>query len=173
VRNRIPRDLIIVAAFVVAIIGALAVCAVPNLYTAIQRSKQKRTYATLRDWGLSVDAYQSTHGHYPRPGYYGSIAGLTPLISGKLPVVDGWGYPLIYHASKSHYAIRSTARDGINDRRVDPGLTKRLDDDLLYADGGFVRVMDGICGSEGSTDDWDVKKYGECASCHPAHVRHS
>lgn len=57
--------------------------------------------------------------------------------------------------------------------RIDHGQTKDFDDDALYADGGFVRVTEGICGGSDGTDDWDVKKYGECASCHPRQVRHS
>src|ERR1019366_9008894 len=89
---------------------------------------------------------------------------VTPLIPQKLPVVDGWGHPIIYHGSKNHFALRSTARDGINDHRIDSGLTKNLDDDVLYADGRFLRVMDGICGGgDLKGDDWDVKKYGECS----------
>jgi len=169
VRKKLLRDLIVVA----VILGALAAYVAPNLYTAMQRSKQKRTYATLRDWGLLVEAYESTHGSYPRAGYYGPVDGLTPLIASKLPVVDAWGHPLLYHGSKSHYALRSTARDGVNDHRIDLGVTTNFDDDALYADGRFVRVTKGMCGGTDGTDDWDVKKYGECASCHPAHVRHS
>lgn len=160
-------------AIVVVLLAGLAAIAVPNLYTAIQRAKQKRTIATLRDWGDAIDDYRGRHGGSPRAGYYGPVAGITSLISRKLPVVDGWGFPLIYHATSHHYAIRSTARDGVNDHRVEPGVTTHLDDDALYADGGFVRVMNGICGDGNTADDWDVKKYGECASCHPAHVRHS
>jgi type II secretory pathway pseudopilin PulG len=169
VRKNLLRDLIVIA----VVLGALAALIAPNLYTAMQRSKQKRTYATLRDWGMAVEAYATTHGSYPRAGYYGAVVGLTPLISKKLPVVDGWGHPLIYHGSKNHYALRSTARDGIDDHRIKLGVTTNFDDDALYADGGFVRVTEGICGDGSEGDDWDVKKYGECASCHPHHVRHS
>ena len=168
-RKNLLRDF----AIVVVLLGTLAALAVPNFYTALQRGKQRRTYVALRDWGSAIDEDRSRHGSFPRAGYYGPVAGLKMRSSQKMSFVDGWGHPLIYHASKSHYAIRSTGRDGVNDHRVDPGLTRSLDDDLLYADGGFVRVMEGICGGGETADDWDVKKYGECASCHPAHVRHS
>ena len=168
-RKKLLRDLLIV----IAILGAFAVYATPCLYTAVQRSKQKRAYATLRDWGMAIEDYQHTHGGFPRAGYYGPVAGLTPLTPRKLPVVDGWGHPLIYHGSKNHYALRSTARDGVDDHRITLGLTTNFDDDALYADGKFVRVTAGMCGGSDGTDDWDVKKYGECASCHPAHVRRS
>jgi hypothetical protein len=169
VRKEILRYLVIG----VVLAGAFVALAAPNVYTAMQRSKQKRTYAALVGWGTVIDAYGTANGSYPRAGYYGPVSGITPLLSQKLPVVDGWGHPIIYHGSKNHYALRSTARDGVNDHRVDRGLTKELDDDVLYADGRFVRVMEGICGGSDGFDDWDVKKYGECASCHPAHVRHS
>lgn len=168
-RKRLLRSLTVVA----VVFGTLAALVGPNLYAAMQRTKQKRTYATLRDWGIAVEAYGTTHASYPRAGYYGSVAGLKPLIAKKLPVVDGWGHPLIYHGTKNHYALRSTARDGVDDHRIDHGQSTNFDDDALYAGGGFVRVTEGICGDGSSGDDWDVKKYGECASCHPRHVRHS
>jgi type II secretory pathway pseudopilin PulG len=169
----VRKEFLRYSVIVVVLMGGLAAMAAPNLYRAMQYSKQKRTYATLRDWGTAIDDYRSKHGTYPSAGYYGPVAGLTPLITRKLPIVDGWGHPLLYHGTKNHYALRSTARDGVNDHRAEPGVTRHFDDDALYADGGFVRVMEGICGDGNTVDDWDVKKYGECASCHPAHVRHS
>jgi type II secretory pathway pseudopilin PulG len=169
----VRKEILRYSVIIVVLLAGFAAIAAPNLYKAMQYAKQKRTYATLRDWGLAIDHYKSTHGSYPRAGYYGPVAGLQLLPSQKLPVVDGWGHPVIYHGTSNHYAIRSTARDGVNDHRVDPGRTTHFDDDALYADGGFVRVSNGICGGDDTVDDWDVKKYGECSSCHPAHVRHS
>jgi type II secretory pathway pseudopilin PulG len=153
-----------------ALLIALAACALPNLYTAMQRSKQKQSLATMRDWSTAAEAYAVKNGTYPRPGYNGPVSALAPLLSKNLPAVDGWGHPILYHASKNHYALRSTARDGINDHRLTYAATTDFNDDVLYADGTFIRAPEGICGRDGEPDTWDVKKYGECSSCHPHRI---
>src|SRR5437762_10551472 len=42
---------------VVAIIGILAAIAIPNLLTATQRSKQRRTMADIRSLAVAAEAY--------------------------------------------------------------------------------------------------------------------
>src|SRR5258706_13316471 len=52
---------------VVAIAGILAAIAVPNLLTAMQRSKQKRTLADIRTLGAPPGAYASNNNNeYPK-----------------------------------------------------------------------------------------------------------
>src|SRR5260221_13441540 len=60
---------------VVAIIGILAAIAIPNLLTAMQRSKQKRTMADMRTiataWearATDVNRYNAAGVTYPAPG---------------------------------------------------------------------------------------------------------
>ena len=50
---------------VVAIIGIIAAIAVPNLLTAIQRSKQKRSMADMRAIGTALGSYQTDYDKYP------------------------------------------------------------------------------------------------------------
>src|SRR5260370_8714523 len=51
---------------VVAIIGILAAIAIPNLLTAMQRSKQKRTSADIRTLPTAVEAYPTAKNAYPQ-----------------------------------------------------------------------------------------------------------
>ena len=122
--------------------GCLAV-AIPNVYTTMQRSRQKRTMADLRTWVEDIEAYMTKHGTAPRRGYAGPIAGIAPLVASKAPATDAWGHPFLYHASANHYSIRSTGRDGKNDHLVS-GKGKSFDDDILFADGIFQRYVGGF-----------------------------
>lgn len=146
------------------------------------RGKQRQTMSMLFRWGALLETYASKHGSYPRPGYVGPIAGLAPLMAAKngevvdqfghrLDTKDGWGRPILYHGARGMYALRSTARDGINDHQTAPTITRDIDADILFANGVYMRVPEEICGGVGEKDDWDVKKYGECAECHPSRVR--
>src|SRR5580765_5913061 len=50
---------------IVAFIGILAAIAIPNLLTAMQRSKQKRTVADIRTIATCVEAYSADKNAYP------------------------------------------------------------------------------------------------------------
>jgi hypothetical protein len=120
------------------LIAGCAAYAVPNLYTELQRSKQKRSLTALRDLGNAVEDYATTHGSYPRTGYYGPVSAIAPVLGKNAPVVDGWDHPLLYHASAKHYVLRSTGRDGKNDGLLE-GNTTNFDDDIVFSDGVFLR----------------------------------
>jgi prepilin-type N-terminal cleavage/methylation domain-containing protein len=47
------------------VIGVIAAIAIPNLASAIDRGKQKRTMADLRTIGTAVEAYSVDNGTYP------------------------------------------------------------------------------------------------------------
>ena len=111
---------------------------IPSFYDALQRSKMKRSMADLRIWAEAIEEHMTRHDTAPRPGYAGPVAGIASLVAAKAPVVDGWGHPILYHASAKHYALRSTGRDGVNDRRTE-GVTTSYDDDIVIADGVFER----------------------------------
>ena len=155
---------------VIAALTALAAFAAPQIYVAEQRSHMAQSSAYIRDWAMAVEDYARRHGTYPRAGYTGPVEGLASLFPKHPPLADGWGNPILYHASKSVYALRCTGRDGKNDHQIMRGSTTSYDDDILFVNGGFTRANAGLCGgAEG--DDWDVKKFGECASCHPHRVQ--
>lgn len=134
----------------------------------MNRSRQKRTMATMADWSKALRDYSERHGAFPRPGYVGPIAGLLP--GNGIPATDAWDHPLLYHGSRSTYILRATGRDGISDHKIAVGATTSFDDDFVAAEGVFLRYPEGICGGDGQPDDWDVKKYGECAECHPRRI---
>src|SRR3982750_4440311 len=87
---------------VVAIIGILAAIAIPNLLTAMQRSKQKRTMADIRTiataWearATDVNSYSAaglTSFSWPASNVTGTTLDgiLSPTYIKSLPQKDGW-----------------------------------------------------------------------------------
>src|SRR4051812_6648438 len=86
---------------VVAIIGILAAIAIPNLLTAMQRSKQKRTMADMRTIATAWEAratdtntYLVAGASFTWPGSaasYGALSGqLSPTYIKAVPQKDGW-----------------------------------------------------------------------------------
>src|ERR1700686_2747794 len=87
---------------VVAIIGILAAIAIPNLLTAMQRAKQKRTMADMRTIATAWEARATDVNKYSAAA--GAIAGvptsamsnatlggmLQPTYIKGRPVHDGW-----------------------------------------------------------------------------------
>ena len=92
---------------VIAIIGILAAIAIPNLLSAVQRGKQKRTMADMRTLATAIEAYAVDNNNYIpgtcAPGLFTdlgtattdtSFAGLTPTYIAAAPKIDGWGHRL-------------------------------------------------------------------------------
>src|SRR5436190_337891 len=50
----------------ISIIGIVAAIAIPNLLTAMQRSKQARTIADIRTLATAAEAYGTDHHEYPK-----------------------------------------------------------------------------------------------------------
>src|SRR5438045_5200498 len=118
---------------VVAIIGILAAIAIPNLLTAMQRSKQKRTMADMRSiataWearATDVNKYNAAGAGYTLPtnsvGATSLAGGLTPTYIKTLPQKDGWGVNFAFwtdvawgssSSAAQVYAIQSYGKDGI------------------------------------------------------------
>ncbi len=142
---------------VIAIIGILAAIAIPNLLSAVQRGKQKRTMADMRSLATAIEAYAVDNNQYP-PGSCGaglftdlgnpmdtaSMTLLTPTYIAQPPRVDGWGQPLLYSASApgDNYNIRSTGRNLATDALV-CGTTTDFNQDILYSNGTFLQWPEG------------------------------
>src|SRR5688572_33447450 len=84
---------------VVAIIGILAAIAIPNLLTAMQRTRQKRTMADIRSIATAWESRATDVNSYAAAGLswpaatanVGSMtAMLTPTYVKKIPIYDGW-----------------------------------------------------------------------------------
>jgi type II secretion system protein G len=146
---------------VVAIIGILAAIAIPNLLTAIQRSKQKRTMTDLRAIATAWEARATDQNNYGAAGTsaltwdgasksYATMAGLlTPTYIKTLPKNDAWSTPFEYETinNNSEYAIRSLGKDGLPDAANSymPGTqSTRFESDIVFSMGSFVQWPQGV-----------------------------
>ena len=123
---------------VVAIIGIIAAIAVPNLLTAIQRSKQKRTMADLRAIGTALGSYQTDYDLYPSA----AITDFTISVIGnatigptyyKGSVNDGWGNTYRYISDGNHYTLCS---QGQNTKTAGSDFNA----DVMHIDGAMVEA---------------------------------
>jgi type II secretion system protein G len=144
---------------VVAIIGILAAIAIPNLLTAMQRSRQKRTMADMRSiasaWearATDVNQYSAAGMTWPATGDgAGTLASrLTPTYIKIVPTYDGWSNTIMVgtNTSGSSYAIRSFGADKVTDATGTSAAsaltTQNFDCDIIYSDGSFVQYPEGV-----------------------------
>ena len=102
---------------VVAIIGIIAAIAIPNLITAIQRSKQKRTMADMRAIGTALGSYQTDYDFYPTAaaGDF-TVSTWKDLATGQSyyngSVKDGWGsaYRYVSTGTGQNYTLCSRGK---------------------------------------------------------------
>src|SRR5438270_10677446 len=96
---------------VVGRIGILAAIAIPNLLTAMQRSKQKRTMADMRTIATAWEARATDMNRYNAAGAC-SIPGtaitsdnlntfLAPTYVKSFPLKDGWGNAWTFMADQA------------------------------------------------------------------------
>ena len=152
---------------VIAIIGILAAIAIPNLLTAVQRGRQKRTMADMRTIATALEAYAVDNNVYPSAACpAGTFTGpAQPLTEGSLKVLlkddtdpqaggymnkipwnDGWGHPYHYATDtpKQQYVLISTGRDGVPDGTINCITTTNFNDDIVYSNGSFIQWPEGI-----------------------------
>ena len=140
---------------VVAIIGILAAIAIPNLLTAINRARQKRTISAMRNiataWearALDTDGYTAAGVTFAWPAvslaHADVTAILTPDYLKAVPDEDGWGnlyqFSIDGATNSQVYAIRSAAYRGeFEGDTYEVGLTSKLECDIVYSNGTFIR----------------------------------
>ena len=148
---------------VVAIIGILAAIAIPNLLTAMQRSKQKRTMADMRTIATAWEARATDINKYNAAGGItlpSNDAGLSnlnaylaPTYVKTFPIKDGWGNPWGVYVDKPWgdtvaaqvYAIVSGGKDGaIQPSAENGGATTNFDCDIVYSNGTFAQYPEGV-----------------------------
>jgi len=150
---------------VVAIIGIIAAIAVPNLLTSIQKAKQKRTLADMRNIGIAWEARASDQRSYNAAGQSaGSFVFYTPRLTlaqmqtllaptytKSVPVTDGWDRPFIFSVDNvttsraTAYAVGSAGKDGsFAGGSYTPSQTSDFDCDIVFSNGNFVVYPDGI-----------------------------
>ncbi|HEV7486883.1 MAG TPA: prepilin-type N-terminal cleavage/methylation domain-containing protein [Thermoanaerobaculia bacterium] len=141
---------------VVAIIGILAAIAIPNLLTAMQRAKQKRSMADMRTIATAWEARATDVNKYTAAGAFlpsNTVTQTTmdtmlaPTYMKALVKNDGWGNAFVYatDALGQTYSISSYGRDGA--KGTDPTVTTtttNFDCDIIYSQGQFLQYPEGV-----------------------------
>lgn len=151
---------------VVAIIGIIVAIAIPNLLSAVQRSRQKRTMADMRAIANVWETYYVDYSYYYASGECESASGgtvsgdevtaavnyddmtniLVPTYIGKLPQKDGWNNPFYFYVDNTTraqaYRIASYGKNGTADGNY-CGTTRHFDNDIVFAVGQFTEWPEG------------------------------
>ena len=145
---------------VVAIIGILAAIAIPNLISAMQRARQKRTMADMRAIAVAWEERASDTNSYVSAGssvsWPATTAGgidslvslLQPTYIRRLPTTDAWGgkFATGTGCSDQCYALESFGKDKISETETQGAIivTSDFDCDIIYSGGAFVKYPDGV-----------------------------
>ena len=118
---------------VVAIIGILALIAVPLFYEAVQRGKQKSTMHNMRTIATGLESYMVDYNFYPH-----NIIAVEPTYVSMTPRRDGWSNDWVYDTFQSdqYYSLSSGGRDGGGHATVE-GVTSDFDDSITIVNGRF------------------------------------
>jgi type II secretory pathway pseudopilin PulG len=143
-----------IALIIVAIIIFLCISltfALPDIHSAIQRSKQKQTMKDLRSIGTAVEVYQIDFNTYPICNDIDELAEfLQPNYMRMVPKLDGWRNPFLYEVRNGgeDYCLISRGRDGVQDILIPDKfdiysfnikLFDGFDHDIVFCDGQFTR----------------------------------
>ena len=155
---------------VVAILGLLASILIPNLFDALQKARQKRTMTDMRGIGTGWMAWLADQTGAASAGVTTYAAGdLTDITFPemesylqptdtffyvqKLPGIDPWGTPYRFKMTVGNKLnaifVCSASRDStfkeceLDDIPVQGFLTTDYDQDIVWADGFFVRWPEG------------------------------
>lgn len=139
---------------VIAIIGIVAAIAIPNLLTALQKSKQKATMGDMVSVGSAVESYITDHYMAPGGGALTEIAAikifLIPFYTKNVPDKDNWGNALQYRSGalssgkQDYYSVISYGRGSsftgidINNSPYMVNALVHFDNDICYSNGNFT-----------------------------------
>jgi general secretion pathway protein G len=132
---------------VATIIGLIVAIAIPNLISAIQRSRQSRTISDLRTISHGLAMYDRDHIGYPRAASLEPLTNISEglvLYVGQPPVNDGWRSSFQYKSDGRAYTVVSVAANRLIDLPWTPGTTTRFEDDIVIIDGNFFQMPYGV-----------------------------
>ena len=167
IRNRQRGFTLIELLIVVAIIGIIAAILIPNLLDALQKAKQKRTVADIRNTGTAwmswltdqvgaaaAGAGKTWNGTSTTAVTYPQLFGYlhpsdTFFYMQEVPEFDGWRYAFEFGKNDNLLAsnvliICSGGRDGstgncaTKSHAVAPFVATDYNQDIIWADGYFV-----------------------------------
>jgi type II secretion system protein G len=147
---------------VVAIIGIIAAIAIPNLLTALQRAKQRRTMADMRTIAGAWEARASDTNRYNAAAGVGGadqvvaqstlVAFLAPTYMKTMTRNDGWGTPFVFFTDYAvgssvlaqKYAVVSAGHDEVVSPEILAGPFTNYDCDIVFANGSFLAYPVGV-----------------------------
>ena len=142
------------------LLGIVSAILIPNFQDALQKAKQKRTVADIRQIGFAVlaweaDLFQAGEARPPLPEELTAEDLSTFLVPGYLqevPTLDGWENPMLFSinpnfgepgSSEWFFVAWSPGRDGEFEDRdpllVEPFERSEYDNDIIFVDGEFKR----------------------------------
>ena len=163
IRNRQKGFTLIELLIVVAIIGIIAALLIPNFLDALQKAKQKRTVADMRNTGTAMFSWLTDQAGAAAAGAAATDVDLAnyvtidvstlndtlvPQYLQAVPEKDGWKRDYTYWLKtgtsvldRTVMAIRSGGRDTVvgTNYTVAPFDPTDYDQDIVWADGFFVR----------------------------------
>lgn len=123
---------------VVAIIGIIATIAVPQLLDAIDRGRQRRTMADMRNIATANGTYRVDEGEYAS-----ALGDLDPTYMQVVPTNDAWAGAFQY-AGGATYTLESWGSDGADGPAAPtPWVNDPYDPDLELTNGQFTQAPTG------------------------------
>jgi prepilin-type N-terminal cleavage/methylation domain-containing protein len=124
---------------VVAIIGIIAAIAVPQLMNAMDRGRQRRSMADMRNIATATGTFRVDTG-----AYAANLAALAPTYMQVAPNNDGWGTAFQYVTGADTYTITSLGSDAAAGPAAPATwINDPYDPDIVMTDGQFTQAPTG------------------------------